>query len=62
MDDFSAQFNNILVRAYHNVLLMGKPRENTAVRQLLFEAETQWSFYTKKETVKRKSSGDCGLS
>ena len=38
MDDFTAQFNNILVRAYHNVLLMEEtkktqPYDNFFLRQ-----------------------------
>ena len=56
MDDFTAQFNNILVRAYHNVLLMEETKRKHSRTTTSFRGRNAMEFLYKSENGEKKIS------
>ena len=56
MDDFTAQFNNILVRAYHNVLLMEETKRKNSRTTTSFRGRNAMEFLYKSENGEKKIS------
>ena len=56
MDDFTIQFNNILVRAYHNVLLMEETKRKHMRTTTSFRGRNAMEFLYKSENGQKKIS------
>ncbi len=56
MDDFTVQFNNILVRAYHNVLLMEETKRKHSRTTTSFRGRNAMEFLYKSENGEKKIS------
>lgn len=56
MDDFTAQFNNILVRAYHNVLLMEETKRKHSRTTTSFRGRNAMEFLYNSENGEKKVS------
>lgn len=56
MDDFTAQFNSILVRAYHNVLLMEETKRKHTRTTTSFRGRNAMEFLYKSENGEKKVS------
>ena len=56
MDDFTAQFNNILVRADHNVLLMEETKRKNSRTTTSFRGRNAMEFLYKSENGEKKIS------
>ena len=56
MDDFTAQFNNILVRAYHNVLLMEETKRKYSRTTTSFRGRNAMEFLYRSENGEKKIS------
>ena len=56
MDDFTAQFNNILVRAYHNVLLMEETKRKYSRTTTSFRGRNAMEFLYNSKNGEKKIS------